>query len=308
MIKYNLKLFSYNEIFKNLVNLDLSKKLPHNIILSGQEGIGKSTFALHFINYLFSKNEITKYNLQDNIINSESLSFKFINNYSHPNFYYVTKNDGKKNIEVDQIRQMINFLNKSSFNNEKKIIFIDGVEDLNQNSSNALLKNLEEPNSHSYFILTHNINRKILDTIKSRCLIFKLNFDNSKMENIIFEYFKINLYEKLNEDFKYFTVSPKFLINHIIFSQENKLDLKSLDAKTIINYILNNKLYKKSEFIANYFQNYIEIYYSKMYSKTKDVKYYNNLMQIVSENNLVNKFNLDLDTFFIKFENKYLNI
>ena len=116
------------------------------------------------------------------------------------------------------------------------------------------------------------------------------------------------MYEKLNEDFKYFTVSPKFLINHIIFSQENKLDLKSLDAKTIINYILNNKLYKKSEFIANYFQNYIEIYFSKMYSKTKDVKYYNNLMQIVSENNLVNKFNLDLDTFFIKFENKYLNI
>ena len=97
------------------------------ILLSGNLGIGKTTFALHFINYLFSKNEITKYNLQENIINSESLSFKFINNYSHPNFYFISKNDGKKNIEVDQIRQMINFLNKSSFNNDKKVIFIRGV-------------------------------------------------------------------------------------------------------------------------------------------------------------------------------------
>ncbi len=308
MISYNLKLFSYKEIFNHLVNLDLNKNLPPNILLSGQEGIGKTTFALHFINYLFSKNEITKYNLQENIINSESLSFKFINNYSHPNFYFISKNDGKKNIEVDQIRQMINFLNKSSFNNDKKVIFIDGVEDLNQNSSNALLKNLEEATPQSHFILTHNINKKILDTIKSRCLIFKLNFDSSTIKNVIFEYFKLNLYDELNVDFKYFNTSPKFLINHIIFSQESKLDLKSLDAKTIINYIIENKLYKKSEFIANFFQNYIEIYFSKMYSKTKDIKYYDNFMQIVSENNLVNKYNLDLDSFFIKFESKYLNI
>ena len=39
---------------------------------------------------------------------------------------------------------MINFLNKSSFNNLKKIILIDGVENLNINSSNALLKSLED--------------------------------------------------------------------------------------------------------------------------------------------------------------------
>ena len=45
-----------------------------------------------------------------------------------------------------------------------------------------------------------------------------------------------------------------------------------------------------------------------MYSKTNDIKYYNSLLETVSENSMVNKFNLDLDSFFIKFENKYLNI
>ena len=67
---------------------------------------------------------------------------------------------------------MIDFLNKSSFDNFKKIVFINGVENLNVNSSNALLKSLEESNLQNLFILTHDINKKILDTINSRCLNF----------------------------------------------------------------------------------------------------------------------------------------
>ena len=45
-----------------------------------------------------------------------------------------------------------------------------------------------------------------------------------------------------------------------------------------------------------------------MYSDTKDFKYYENLIKIVTETSLINKFSLDLDSFFIKFENRYLNI
>ena len=45
-----------------------------------------------------------------------------------------------------------------------------------------------------------------------------------------------------------------------------------------------------------------------MYLKTNDYKYYDFLIKTASENNQINKFNLDLDSFFIKFENKYLNI
>ena len=77
--------------------------------------------------------------------------------------------------------------------------------------------------------------------------------------------------------------------------------------RSIIKYIIINKSYKKNNFIINNFQSYIEIYFTKMYMKTKDYKYYDNFLKIVSENNLINKFNLDLDSFFIKFENKYLN-
>ncbi len=308
MFNYNLKLFSYNSLFNHLVDLDFKKKLPTRILLSGQKGIGKCTFSFHFINYLFSKNEKSIYNLNENTINSDSKSYTLVNNLSHPNFYYLSNNINKNNIEIDQVRNMIVFLNKSSFDNNRKIILIDGAENLNSYSANALLKSLEESNSQNLFILTHNINRNILDSIKSRCIPYKLNFDFSNIQNVISEYFGINLYDELNDDFKSSNFSPFFLINHIVFAQENKLNIKLLDIKTLIQYIINNKSYKKNDFIGENFQAYIEIYFTKMYLETKDYKYFDLFLKIVSENNLINKYNLDIDSFFIKFENKYLNI
>ncbi len=308
MLNYSLKLFSYKNIFDNFINLDLNNKLPSRILLSGQEGIGKTTFSLHLINYLFTKNEKIKYNIIENRIDPECKSHNLVKNLSHPNFYYIAKADEKKNIDIEQIRNMINFLNKSSFDNQKKIILIDGAEDLNASSSNSLLKSLEESNTNNIFILNHNINKNILSTIKSRCLNFNLNFNYNEIPNIISEDLGLNLYDELNNDFKFTTISPKFLINHILFIQENNLDLENLDIIAVIKFIIFNKLYKKNNFIINNFQTYIELYFSKMYLKTKDYKYYDNYLKIISENNLINKFNLDLDSFFIKFENKYLNI
>ena len=133
---------------------------------------------------------------------------------------------------------MIDFINKSSFNNLKKIILIDGVENLNLNSGNALLKSLEESNSNNLFILVHNINEPILDTIRSRCLSYKLNLNNFDTKYILSDYFNENLYEKLNLDFKFNSLSPKFLINHINFIKENKLDLDTCDVKKIIKFII----------------------------------------------------------------------
>ena len=50
------KLFGLENYFNELV-IYIKNKLPNKILLSGQKGIGKSTFAYHFINYVLSKNE-----------------------------------------------------------------------------------------------------------------------------------------------------------------------------------------------------------------------------------------------------------
>ena len=59
------KLIGHNYIFNNLVNLYNNNNLPNKLILSGKKGIGKSLFAKHFLNYIFSLNEDYKYDLKN---------------------------------------------------------------------------------------------------------------------------------------------------------------------------------------------------------------------------------------------------
>ena len=56
-----LQLYGYNKYFDLFINLFKKNKLPNTILLSGIKGLGKSTFAYHFINYLLSLNEVEKY-------------------------------------------------------------------------------------------------------------------------------------------------------------------------------------------------------------------------------------------------------
>ena len=49
----------------------------------------------------------------------------------------------KKIYDINQIRELISNLNKSSFNNKPRFILIDNIEFLNKNSINALLKILK---------------------------------------------------------------------------------------------------------------------------------------------------------------------
>ena len=126
--KNQTHLYGHNKMFKELSSLYDKKKLPKRIILNGQKGIGKSTLSYHIINYIFSLNEEKNYDLMNLTINEKNRSFNLVKNNSHPNFHLIDINYDKKSIEIDQIRKMINFCNKSSFNNNEKIVLINNIE------------------------------------------------------------------------------------------------------------------------------------------------------------------------------------
>ena len=126
-------LFGHYEIFDTLKNLYLNKKFPNKIILSGEKGIGKCTLAYHVINYILSLNEDHNYDTKDYKINSENKSFKLIKNKSNHNFNLIDVEDGKKNIDINQIRDLISNLNKSSFNESPRFVLIDNINLLNLN-------------------------------------------------------------------------------------------------------------------------------------------------------------------------------
>ena len=138
-----LSLYGHHSEFTNFINLYKKKNLPNKILLSGEKGIGKSTLAYHIINHVLSLDEHYSYDLKNFKINPDNKSFKLILNKSNPNFISIDISDDKKSIDVNQIRNLIITLNKSSFNTKPRLVLIDNIELLNINSVNALLKILE---------------------------------------------------------------------------------------------------------------------------------------------------------------------
>ena len=85
----NSKLIGYNKIFLEMKNLFDNNLLPNKIIFSGNNGIGKCTFAYHFINWVHSSSEANPYDLTNFEINSENKSFQLTQNKSNPNFELI---------------------------------------------------------------------------------------------------------------------------------------------------------------------------------------------------------------------------
>ena len=104
----NINLFGYKQLLLNLIESYKSENLPKKIIFSGNSGIGKCTLAYHLANYIFSNDEKNKYNFEDNIISNDNYSYNLIKKNSHPNFFLVSSDDDKMNIQVSKIREMIN--------------------------------------------------------------------------------------------------------------------------------------------------------------------------------------------------------
>ena len=94
---------------------------------------------------MLSQNEEDNYSFKNFAINPNNNSYKLVTNGTHPNFFLLNNKISEKNIKIDQVRDLLNFLNKSSYSKNMKIVMIDNAENLNLNSSNALLKALEEP-------------------------------------------------------------------------------------------------------------------------------------------------------------------
>ncbi len=302
------KLYGLKINFEEIVSLFNSNKLPSKILLSGSKSCGKSTLAYHFINYIFSINENNSYNIELNEINPNNNSFKLIKNGSHPNFHLIDLIDDKKSIEISQIRNMINYTNKSSFNNRPKFILIDNVEDLNINSLNALLKIIEEPNKNVFFVLVHNDSKKILKTLKSRCLPFKINLTFDQSINIANQLLDKNIFELLNKDLINHYTKPGDYVSLINFSKENKIDLNEFNLKKFLLFLIEENYYKKSNFVKFNIFNYIELYFLKIFNQSNNKNKISSLYtKFIHKINYANKFNLDYESLFMEFKSKILN-
>ena len=300
-----MKLQKITEKFKNEANQD---KVSASYLFYGDKRVDLLSYAL-----MFSKMIMTK-DVQ-NDAEREKIE-RLINNFQYPDIEIINKNN--ENIKIDEVREIIYSSIESSFNSPKKIFILCGIENLRKESSNALLKILEEPPKNVYFILlSRTLN--IIPTIKSRTIKFHLSGMNNEElgvskeiyyffdgnENDILEFKRQNL--SLDDiKFQINTVEDIFQIvtemkNYVSgeFAVKNSLDLtikynKSIEliARRIrfwelenVYFFINeieNELKKEREFLIGFLSKII--INAKNSVETEDLKNLINLKNSIRNN------------------------
>lgn len=202
---------------QQLVQSVANKRVPHAIMLLGQEGSGHLSLACAFAQYLNCENRIEGDSCGEcsSCVKSQKLihpdihftypvvstkgskpkSTDFIEEWRKAFFEnpylniqdWIESLDAENkqgNISVEECHEIIRSLNFKSFESLYKIYIIWMPEVLGK-EGNILLKSLEEPPDNTIFILVGNSEEQILTTVLSRLQIIKV--PRLKDEEIIFQ-------------------------------------------------------------------------------------------------------------------------
>ena len=190
----NPYLIGHDEEVRLFLSAYNSGALHHGWLITGDEGIGKATLAYKIARFLLAAETGKTYETLE--VPVDGPVFAQVAQKSHPDFKVLerdfTETDKKKLIKainqgeevddemkqglkrsavikVEDVRGVVEFLGKKSFNDNWRVVIVDSADDLNVSSANALLKILEEPPLKSILLLVSHNPGKLLPTIRSRC-------------------------------------------------------------------------------------------------------------------------------------------
>jgi DNA polymerase-3 subunit delta' len=171
-----------------------SRKLHHAWLLAGPKGVGKATFAHEAARRVLAEAAGPAFDLPALETSDDHPIVKLVDAGSHPDMRQLVRLVNEKtgnlnrNIKVDQVRELIEFLGLTAALSPWRVVIIDTVDELEGSGANALLKMLEEPPPNTLFFLVSNAAGRLLPTIRSRCR--RLDFhelDDGAMTSILEE-------------------------------------------------------------------------------------------------------------------------
>lgn len=145
-------------------------RLPHALLFTGMEGVGKQVFASHLAQSLLC----TQPDAAGHAC-GQCKSCSLFAAGNHPDYRYLTlelnEGTGKlyRDIRIDQVRSLVEYLSLKSQYEGHRVAFIEPAERMNVNAANSLLKTLEEPGEGSVLILASSRPSRLPATIRSRC-------------------------------------------------------------------------------------------------------------------------------------------
>jgi DNA polymerase III subunit delta' len=167
-----------------LIRMLSAGRVPGSLLFAGEDGVGKRRFALELTRALNCRERqgfegcgkcaickrITSISLPP--ADDKDANDRII--WSDLPDVGVIRPSGRF-IKVGQMREVEREANFRPFEGDARVFIIDEADRLNDASSNALLKTLEEPPPTSHIILVTSRPTALLTTIRSRCQIIRFS-------------------------------------------------------------------------------------------------------------------------------------
>lgn len=144
---------------------------PHHAwLLTGSRGLGKALFAEQAAIWILAGRPIG----EGFTGATDSTAASLIAAGSHPDFRRLVRTEDDKGklravIRVDEVRALQPLFRQTPSIADWRVVIVDSADEMNPQSANALLKNLEEPPQQTLFFLISHMPGRLLPTIRSRC-------------------------------------------------------------------------------------------------------------------------------------------
>jgi DNA polymerase-3 subunit delta' len=139
-------------------------QMPHALLIHGPAGVGKRRLAEALAQSVLCANPAL-----DGAGCGACGACRLYQAGTHPDLLRVELLEDKKEIVVDQIRELREFAALRSHGGGYKVVLVDPAERMNVNAANALLKTLEEPGGATLILLITTRPNALLPTVRSRC-------------------------------------------------------------------------------------------------------------------------------------------
>lgn len=144
-----------------------NEQLPHALLLTGAMHTGKARLALALARLLLCHEPSGGLNC------GHCHACQLSAGGSHGDFRWLEPEDKSRVIKIDQVRSVVEFINKTASFGQRKVVVLAPADSMNTNAANALLKSLEEPATGTYLILVCHRLHSVPATIRSRCRMLK---------------------------------------------------------------------------------------------------------------------------------------
>lgn len=161
------EMFGNAPLLQNLSSLLVNGRLPHAMIIEGDDGLGKTTLSRLIASALLCTDGIQ-------LLCGQCVGCDKVRRNIHPDFEIIT-GVGKSNaIPISEIRRLHSEAYIQPNEGECRVYLLEDCDNMQQEAQNALLKLFEEPPGSTAFILTARSSMNLLETIRSRAAVFTL--------------------------------------------------------------------------------------------------------------------------------------